>query len=210
LAAGAVDIISPLILHGDRSAPLIDFAGGHIDWRRGATIHVLRGKPASAAGSGLRPTTFVTGAAPMMKAETWKALSGFREDYFLYWEDADLSLRAERLGLRSAVDLDAPAWHSDSGSSDEDGRSRSYYWHIARNRERFLREWTPSPLSLRDRLIREGETLRWIRRALLERHQPLQKVYSLVSGRLSAARVASGLASEQMATARLKRSRHGR
>jgi N-acetylglucosaminyl-diphospho-decaprenol L-rhamnosyltransferase len=49
----------------------------------------------------------VTGCLLMTTRGTWDRLGGFDEDFFMYGEDADLSLRAAELGLRPAITPDA-------------------------------------------------------------------------------------------------------
>ena len=45
------------------------------------------------------PVTAASGAALMMRRETWDALGGLTEEFFAYYEDAELSLRCWQRGL---------------------------------------------------------------------------------------------------------------
>jgi GT2 family glycosyltransferase len=136
-------IVSPLIVQGPAGDERVWFMGGRIDWRRGTTEHEGWGAPAAAIGEAVIETGFVTGAAPMLTGETWSRLGGFREDYFLYWEDADLSARASAAGLPMAVHCGARVRHLEGASSDGDGRGRVYYEYGTRNRQAFLAQWRP-------------------------------------------------------------------
>lgn len=83
--------------------------------------------------------TWVSGACLALSAELWRACGGFDEDYFLYWEDVDLSRRVVEAGGRVRVDPDVVAVH-DEGSSQRDGeaasglKSPTYFYYNARNR----------------------------------------------------------------------------
>jgi GT2 family glycosyltransferase len=54
---------------------------------------------------------FLTGACLMVRRAAWEQVGGFDGDYFLYFEDADLSLRLAGSGLRLAVVPTAGAEH---------------------------------------------------------------------------------------------------
>jgi N-acetylglucosaminyl-diphospho-decaprenol L-rhamnosyltransferase len=165
LRAGTFDVVSPVIFTGDVADPAVWFAGGEMDFRRGETVHVdlgLRGRPVVRD----RPISFVTGAAPAMTGRTWRDVGGFREDLFLYWEDADFSLRAtaraKRLGLAGAATI----WHEEGGSGSGGGRSAAYHYYMQRNRLIVLRP----VVGLRPLLLGPGTvpTLRLAARALKE------------------------------------------
>jgi GT2 family glycosyltransferase len=57
-----------------------------------------------------QPVEFVTGCFFAVKSELFKKLEGFDERYFLYAEDADLSIRAEKFGQNFYVH-DAVVFH---------------------------------------------------------------------------------------------------
>jgi GT2 family glycosyltransferase len=65
------------------------------------------------------PVDFVCGAALMVRRELFERLEGFDPRFFLYLEDADLSLRAQRIGFATVFDADAVVEHAcgwDEGS----------------------------------------------------------------------------------------------
>ncbi|MCK6210813.1 glycosyltransferase family 2 protein [Georgenia sp. EYE_87] len=125
------DIVSPVIFTGNKDAPRVWYAGGYMNVRKGLS-QPLADLPRN---FGPVPVSFITGAAPMLKVETWEDLGGFREDLFMYWEDADLSLRAKDRGLKLAVVPAATAWHDVGGSQGGgSGKSKLYYYYMSRNR----------------------------------------------------------------------------
>lgn len=65
-----------------------------------------------------------------------RAQSLFDERFFLYCEDADLAVRAQRAGGRTVEVVAARAWHKGYGSSGRDSPLKVYYgW---RNRWLFI------------------------------------------------------------------------
>lgn len=177
--AGCVDVVSPVIATGSQGQPVVWFAGGEFDHRKGATRHLGYGSPLPAP-NGVVKTSFMTGAAPMMSFDSWNKLSGFNEDLFLYWEDADLSLRAQHIGLVMGVDTSAHIWHKEGGSGGTEGRSESYYFYMQRNR--LIVESIHS--STWNLVVGHGaaETFRLVFRALRERNGKRKKFIASVRG----------------------------
>ena len=58
-----------------------------------------------------RNVDVVSGCFLMIEREIWQQLGGFDPDYFMYGEDADLCLRARKLGARPRVTPDATIVH---------------------------------------------------------------------------------------------------
>ncbi len=75
------------------------------------------------------PVLLASGAAVLADRETWDALDGFDSDFFLYMEDADLSLRARLLDREIWCAADAEIGHRYALSM----RPEKFYW-LCRNR----------------------------------------------------------------------------
>ncbi|MBS1836900.1 MAG: glycosyltransferase family 2 protein, partial [Actinobacteria bacterium] len=120
-------ILSPVVQRPD-GTPWFD--GGALDMVRGRTMS----RPVR---PGTDERTWLSGACLLTSAEAWDALGGFDDDYFLYWEDVDLSIRAARLGIAVEV-VDAARAVHDEGATQRSGRpaplSRTYYEFNIRNR----------------------------------------------------------------------------
>ena len=69
----------------------------------------------------VREVPIVTGCLLLIRRADWERLGGMDEDYFLYGEDAEFSLRAGRAGLRRVVVPGAVIVHEVGGSSDAGG-----------------------------------------------------------------------------------------
>lgn len=59
-----------------------------------------------------REVDIVTGCLLAVGRDTWDRLGGFDERFFMYGEDADLSLRAHALGFRPRITPEAEAIHA--------------------------------------------------------------------------------------------------
>ena len=55
--------------------------------------------------------TYIPGAMVFASRELWKSLGGFRDDFFMYFEDVELCLRARRQGYRITIVPSAKARH---------------------------------------------------------------------------------------------------
>jgi GT2 family glycosyltransferase len=143
LALGQHDIVSPVITTGRTGDDTYWYAGGHLDTVRGRTVHWGTGlsRHALLTPGAAYPVSFMTGAAPMAFMRTWRTLGGFREDLFMYWEDADLSYRALQHGLRMAVVPSAEVWHLVGGSTEAGGGSSLYHYYMQRNRAVITASW---------------------------------------------------------------------
>lgn len=82
--------------------------------------------------------TWVSGACFMMSADLWSRVGGFDDDYFLYWEDVDLSRRVVTTGGTVQVDSTVHAVHDEGAThrkgSDVRVKSPTYYYYNTRNR----------------------------------------------------------------------------
>lgn len=101
-----------------------------------------------------RPRRFwVSGACFALSRELWQRVGGFADEYFLYWEDVDLSCRVQDAGAQVLVVEDAVAVHDEGGTHDDRraGRAKSetYYYYNIRNRLLFARLRLDAPTQTR-------------------------------------------------------------
>ncbi|WP_167106245.1 glycosyltransferase family 2 protein [Mycobacterium sp. DL592] len=183
LDSGRFDVVSPLIFSGDGDEDRwIWYCGGDINVRQLRVTHQLYGSSLGEAGREPFETGFVTGAAPMMRADTFHDLGGFRRGYFMYWEDAYFSWQARGTGRRLGVVPAAHLWHA-VGASSGYGKSRSFYYWSTRNRFTFAGDIGLS----RWQVVggRRGvECFRPIAHAIREREGRLSKVRHAIRGTL--------------------------
>jgi GT2 family glycosyltransferase len=79
-----------------------------------------------------RPVDHVQGAFYLIRRELFDALGGFDDDYFVYLEDLDLSLRARRRGARCYYLAEAEAFHSGGGTTKQARGTARFYGIEAR------------------------------------------------------------------------------
>lgn len=155
----SIGILSPVIYFPENNKAW--FSGGKINWLTMKTVHnknsllsspFRKGSPESARG-GICKTDYITGCAMLVKKEVFRAIGLFDESFFLYYEDADLSVRAKRKGFKLAVVSGAEAYHFEK--SEQDKKSKTYWLVISgiiffkKNTPAWLRPWMEIYLFLR-------------------------------------------------------------
>ena len=106
----------------------------------GSTLGLTDGRTGAATGSARSRgpvEDWLTGACLVISAEMVDRTGGFAEDYFLYWEDVDLSHRALAAGGSLVVRSDLTAVHDEGGTQEErrgPAKSVLYYRYNCRNR----------------------------------------------------------------------------
>jgi len=92
-----------------------------------------------------------SGACLACSAELWRRTGGFADEYFLYWEDVDLSWRVQLAGGTLRVDAEVTAIHDEGGTQRRPNRrakSETYYYFNIRNRLLYAACWL-SPVERR-------------------------------------------------------------
>jgi GT2 family glycosyltransferase len=106
----------------------------------------------------VREVDIVTGCLLLAHRRVWYELGGFDTRFFMYGEDADLSLRARALGYRPAITPDAVVTHEVGVSSEADGNK---YMLLHRGKATLLRKhWHGLRLRLGLGLLAAGVGLR--------------------------------------------------
>ena len=138
-AGPAVWAAAPKILY--RANPdVIWSAGGRFDWWRGLSVD--RGWNERDRGQYDRPelVEFANACCLLVRERIFGEVGLLDQEYFMYFEDSELSARAGRSGARVAYRPAARVLHDVQGSSGGTGTGSSaaalYYW--TRNRSRFI------------------------------------------------------------------------
>lgn len=112
------------------------------DWFTGAVVDMRRGRTRRGTPTGPDDVPWVSGACFAASTERLLDVGGFGPEYFLYWEDVDLSVRWTRSGGRLALRDDLTCVH-DAGGTQEGtargtghgrGKSPQYHYYNTRNR----------------------------------------------------------------------------
>jgi GT2 family glycosyltransferase len=116
-------MISPRIFREDGSL-----------WFSGAQIRSVVGRASHMAGRE-SDSDWISAACLLVPGTAWQRLDGMDEEYFLYWEDVDLTFRWKQLGGRLLVAEDARATHSVGGTQlTSIGKSTTFLRYNSRNR----------------------------------------------------------------------------
>jgi GT2 family glycosyltransferase len=133
-----VAIVAPKILyHEDPS--VIWYAGGDHSITKAVGDHRRQlERDTRDAREEIEEVTFATGCALLMPADAARKLTGFAEDFFMYCEDVELSLRARREGYRLYYQPSARLYHKEPKVSNP---SAFQIRHRDRNRRRVARRY---------------------------------------------------------------------
>jgi GT2 family glycosyltransferase len=129
-----IGLVSPLIYNQNNA---VWFSGGKINWLRMRTYHKKEELEKDYFGS-----DFITGCAMLINAKIFKKIGLLDENYFLYYEDADFSLRAKKAGFRLAVSGRSRIKHLEKSESDQ---LKKVYWLVVSGLIFFRKN---SPISL--------------------------------------------------------------
>lgn len=117
---------------------IVDSAGGK--YFAGSTVNLTTGEIRGGwihDGRAGPWHNWLTGACLVFHVDAFRAIGGMSEEYFLYWEDVDFSLRAAKAGVALLLRTDLCAVHDEGGTQQRGGseaKSSLYYYYNARNR----------------------------------------------------------------------------
>ncbi|WFE25230.1 glycosyltransferase family 2 protein [Solwaraspora sp. WMMD791] len=131
-------IVGCRILDGGHPARIL-FNGGVITGA-GSTFHANAGEfdPAVPDGT-VRDVDYVTGACFLIRRDTLHQIGLLSEDYFLYYEETDYCLRAQRAGWRTVLAPRARTWHYKRSAGKPP--PPHYVYYMCRNRVHFSRRF---------------------------------------------------------------------
>lgn len=118
------------------------YAGGVIDWQNMLLFH--RGVDEVDRGQfdEVVETDFATGCCVAFSRQTLDKISFMPEDYFMYLEDADWSMRAKQAGLKVLYQPHSAIWHKNAGSTGGSG-SEFHNQYLTKNRLKFALKYAP-------------------------------------------------------------------
>jgi hypothetical protein len=131
---------------------IIWYAGGSIDWNNvyGANRGVDEVDKSQFADT--EETDFFTGACVLFNSKSLREVGLFDKKYYMYLEDADLSMRMKKQGWGVLYTPKALIWHKVAGSSGIGSDLNDYF--ISRNRLLFGLKYAPTRSKLA--LIKES------------------------------------------------------
>ncbi len=114
------------------------FAGANINWSIGESHHIGLGEVDRGQFNGVIEVDRLTGCAMLVKREVLEKTGLFDPDYFLYFEDVDLCVRAAKAGYKNICVQTAKLWHKESSSTKANQGSNLHVYYHTRNRLLFL------------------------------------------------------------------------
>lgn len=146
------------------------YAGGRMDWQNVIGYHRGVDEVDTGQYDRIEDTEIATGCCMLVRREVMENIGLFDEKYFLYYEDADFSMRAKRAGFKIRYVPKAMLWHKNAGSAGGSGSALQDYY-ISRNRMLFGMRYA----SLRSKfsLLRESLKLlargrKWQKRGIID------------------------------------------
>ena len=138
-ADGLIAMATPRVFYYDRPTEVY-WDGGVIDWETGEAPHDSQGLPIDGE---LKRSEWLDGCSLLVRVSAIPHIGLLDERYFLYFEDAEWSVRALRRGWTNAVVLQASSWHKVSRSTGGLARPAVRFYY-ARNRYLFLKAHCPA------------------------------------------------------------------
>lgn len=146
------------------------YAGGEMDWNN--VIGHNRGVDEVDKGQfdKVEETELATGCCMMIGREIFDKVGMFDDKFYLYYEDADLSIRAGRIGFKIFYVPSSIIWHKNASSAGGSGSVLQDYY-ITRNR--LLFGFRYAPFRSKIALFRESLSLlfrgrKWQKRGVID------------------------------------------
>lgn len=130
-------IASPMIYFS--GSDIIWYAGSIIDWKTGRTPHQGAGEKDEGAYDAVTLTDRASGCAMLVRSSLIREVGFLDERYFLYYEEADWSVRFSKSGYRIGFVPLAKVWHAIS-SSTGGYEGTIYQYYMLRNQLLFMKK----------------------------------------------------------------------
>jgi len=141
-----VGILSPLIYFPGTKQKLW-FAGGEIDPVRYSGGHVILKETLPEKVTKPYETEYISGCAMLIKRQTLSQIGLLDNRFFLYYEDVDFCLRAEKAGFKCVIVPEAKIIHLQTKNKLEDPH-KEYY--LTRNHLLLVSKHAPFRVKLRE------------------------------------------------------------
>lgn len=133
--------------HKDRYTPeqlghVIWFAGGEIDWANVHTKHIGVDEVDTGQFNKPREVDFITGCLMLYTKQVYDKVGDWDPAYFLYYEDTDFCVRAQRKGLKLLYEPSIVISHKNAQSTDGSG-SALHVKYQTKNRVTFGLKYAP-------------------------------------------------------------------
>lgn len=121
------------------------FVGSNINWHSGETLQL--GGEDNGQYDHIRYTQRINGCAVMLRSQQIRNVGFMDDQFFLYYEETDWSVKFTDCGLKLGIVTDAKVWHKTSASTGGYS-SPLYHYYMTRNRLLFMQKHKPLNLPL--------------------------------------------------------------
>ena len=118
------------------------YAGGLIDWNHALTPHIGVDEVDHGQFNSFKEVDFVNGALMLLDKSVVHKAGFWNESYFLYFEDADFCVRAQKVGIKLFYDPSLVIWHKNAQSTGGSG-SKIHLRNQKINQLRFGLKYAP-------------------------------------------------------------------
>ncbi|WP_048191099.1 glycosyltransferase family 2 protein [Methanobacterium sp. SMA-27] len=136
-----VGLLGPKVYYYD-NPNVIWCIGGKIDWKFARGINVGINEIDNGQYNKKKSFEYINGSAVLVKRKVFDNVGLLDKKFFLYFEEADLALRAAEKGFNCLYIPKAKIWHKVSRSGGGIRREIGLYY-ITRNRWIFMKKWAP-------------------------------------------------------------------
>ncbi|MCK5413515.1 MAG: glycosyltransferase family 2 protein [Candidatus Pacebacteria bacterium] len=105
------------------------FAGGKVNWLKNKGTHIGLDEIDKKQYDKIKEVDYLTGCCLLVKKEVIEKIGVLEEDYFLYYEDTDFSLRAQNVGYKCVYVPESKIYHKISRST-KPGSASYIYYHV--------------------------------------------------------------------------------
>ncbi|MFA7208674.1 MAG: glycosyltransferase family 2 protein [Parcubacteria group bacterium] len=133
-----IGLLSPIVFEGD--AAEVCFSGGKINWFKMSLEYAKKIQTED-----FYESEFLTNRGMLVKAEVFKKIGLFDEDFFLCWGDVDLSFRAGKAGFKNVMVSASWIYQLKKNSKCEENEA---YWMVIsglvffkKNIKTWMRPW---------------------------------------------------------------------
>lgn len=134
-----IGILGPKIYYYNQP-DIIWSAGCSISWKLARGIQIGSGELDKGQYDAKKEVDYVSGSSFLIKTEVVNKIGLMDDNYFLYFEESDWTLRANKAGFKSLYVPEAKVWHKVSRSGGGISKPVGLYY-ITRNRWIFMKKW---------------------------------------------------------------------
>ncbi len=124
-----IGIIGPKIYFASEKNK-IWFGGGYFSWFGGGKHLEYEKIDKKPSNDKIKEVDYMTGCCFLIKRETIEKIGLMNENFFLYYEDTEWSLRARKNGYKIIYEPNSHIWHKVSRSVMPKSNPAVYYYHI--------------------------------------------------------------------------------